>query len=170
MPLLASNLKFSAVSADDDTLEAVRGGFRARSIRTKLVKTLPGGLKVGLFGLLGPRGAEVRGRRPGRSPSRTTWSPARAMVADLRDNDKVDLVIALSHSGINAAGMGEDRSLAMMVPGIDVIVSGHTHDKLMAPAVVNKTIIVTAGSYGEFLGRLDLEVHQAGHGCHARCG
>ena len=51
-PLLASNLKFSATSPDDDTLAAHATGAGAL-IKTKLVKTLPNGLKVGLFGLLG---------------------------------------------------------------------------------------------------------------------
>jgi 2',3'-cyclic-nucleotide 2'-phosphodiesterase (5'-nucleotidase family) len=80
----------------------------------------------------------------------------------LRNTDRVDLVVALSHSGINGQGQGEDALLATMVPGIDVIVSGHTHDKLMAPAVVGKTIIVTAGAYGEYLGRLDLTISRSG--------
>ena len=35
--------------------------------------------------------------------------------------------------------------LAAAVPGIDVIVSGHSHDKLSTPVIVGKTIIVTAG-------------------------
>jgi 5'-nucleotidase len=37
---------------------------------------------------------------------------SRAAVKELRETDKVDVVIALSHSGTDAMGMGEDRSLA----------------------------------------------------------
>src|SRR5262249_9503615 len=81
---------------------------------------------------------------------------AARVVKDLRDNDKVDVVIALSHSGINSSGVGEDQVLATKVPDIDVIVSGHTHDVLTAPVKVGKTLIVTAGAYGEHLGQLEL--------------
>ena len=77
----------------------------------KLVKTLPNGLKVGIFGLLGKNAAQVA---PTAAPF--TFDPiattATAMVSELRNQDHVDLVIALSHSGINQAGQGEDAELA----------------------------------------------------------
>ena len=49
---------------------------------------------------------------------------------------QADLVVVLSHIGYS-----EDRALAQKVPGIDVIIGGHSHTKLEAPAVVNHTII-----------------------------
>jgi 5'-nucleotidase/UDP-sugar diphosphatase len=158
-PLLASNMKFSDSSADDDSLAALRS--ESGPIRTKLIKTLPNGLKVGLFGLLGEEAQRFA------APAKPiTFDPiataAAAMVRELRETDQVHLVVALSHSGITAGGTGEDRELAKMVPGIDVIVSGHTHDKLTEPVVEGKTIIVTAGSYGEYLGRLELDVGWTG--------
>jgi 5'-nucleotidase/UDP-sugar diphosphatase len=157
-PVLASNVKFDAVSTDDDGLEQLRTlGVFTR----KLIKTLPGGLKVGFFGLLG---AQAQQFSPTASP--LTFDKievaSQVMVTELRTVDKVDLVIALSHSGIGSDGQGEDRELAKKVPGIDVIISGHTHQKLDAPAIEGKTIIVTAGSYGEYLGRLDLQVKKQG--------
>jgi 5'-nucleotidase/UDP-sugar diphosphatase len=163
-PLLATNMKFSTVSTEDDSLAA----FAAEPnplIRTKLVKTLPNGLKVGMFGLLGVEAQRfAAAARPLTFDTTldTLAAAARAAVNDLRTNDKVDVVIALSHSGINAAGKGEDQALAGAAAGIDVIVSGHTHDKLMQPATVGKTVIVTAGSFGEYLGRLDLDVVKQG--------
>jgi 5'-nucleotidase len=86
---------------------------------------------------------------------------AARMVTELRTVDKVDLVIALSHSGIDSKGKGEDAELAAHVPGIDIIISGHTHDKLDQPAVVGNTLIVTAGSYGRYLGHLELSVSRS---------
>jgi 5'-nucleotidase len=158
-PLLASNLKFSATSTEDDALEMFKGP--AGPIQRKFIKPLPSGLKVGFFGLLGK---SAQNFAPSAKPLSfdAIAETAAAMVAELRGTDKVDLVVALSHSGIDSAGKGEDAALAAAVPGIDVIVSGHTHDKLTAPAVVGKTLIVTAGSYGEYLGRLDLTVSRAG--------
>ncbi len=75
-----------------------------------------------------------------------------ANVAKLRA-DKVDLVVLLSHNGFDV-----DRKLASRVKGIDVILTGHTHDALPAPVKVGDTLLVAAGSHGKFLARLDLEV------------
>ena len=75
-----------------------------------------------------------------------------ANVAKLRD-DKVDLVVLLSHNGFDV-----DRKLAGRVKGIDVILTGHTHDALPMPVKVGDTLLVAAGSHGKFLVRLDLEV------------
>jgi sulfur-oxidizing protein SoxB len=73
-------------------------------------------------------------------------------VARLRD-DKVDLVVLLSHNGFDV-----DRKLAARVKGIDVILTAHTHDALPAPVKVGDTLLVAAGSHGKFLARLDLEI------------
>jgi sulfur-oxidizing protein SoxB len=73
-------------------------------------------------------------------------------VAKLRA-DKVDLVVLLSHNGFDV-----DRKLAARVRGIDVILTGHTHDALPAPVKVGGTLLIAAGSHGKFLARLDLEI------------
>jgi 5'-nucleotidase/UDP-sugar diphosphatase len=49
-------------------------------------------------------------------------------------------------------------ALARAVPGIDVIVDGHSHTALTAPVPENGVVIVQAGEYGKYLGRVDLEV------------
>jgi 5'-nucleotidase/UDP-sugar diphosphatase len=157
VPIVASNMKFSDTDARDDSLNAFFGV--AGMIRPKLIKTV-GGIKVGIFGLLGKDAVQVT---PQAAP--LMFDPiaaaAQRMVTELRTVDKVDLVIALSHSGISSTGTGEDAVLAAAVNGIDVIVSGHTHDSLSQPAKVNNTLIVTAGSYGEYLGNLELSVTPA---------
>jgi 5'-nucleotidase len=157
LPIVASNLKLDPAQATTFTT-AVQG-----MTLPKLVKTLPNGLKVGIFGLLGRNAAQVA---PTAAPF--TFDPlattATAMVSELRNQDHVDLVIALSHSGINQAGMGEDADLAASVPGIDVILSGHTHDALTTAVTVGKTVITQTGRYGEHLGKLALTVTRAGGG------
>jgi 5'-nucleotidase/UDP-sugar diphosphatase len=157
IPILSSNMNFSATDPSDDELAALAG---AGVIQPKLVKMV-GGLKVGFFGLIGANAVQVT---PQAAP--LTFDPiavaAARMVKELRETDKVDLVIALSHSGIDHNGQGEDAVLASQVPGIDIIISGHTHDTLAQPAQVGSTLIVTAGAYTAYLGELALTVTPSG--------
>jgi len=76
-----------------------------------------------------------------------------ALVNELRDSRKVDLVVLLSHNGVAV-----DLKLAGRVHGLDVVLGGHTHDALPQPILVGKTLVVNSGSHGKFLSRLDLDV------------
>jgi len=76
-----------------------------------------------------------------------------ALVDELRDTRKTDVIVLLSHNGI-----GVDLKLAARVRGLDVILGGHTHDGLPAPIRVGRTLVVNSGSHGKFLSRLDLDV------------
>ena len=64
-----------------------------------------------------------------------------------------DLVVSLSHNGFDV-----DKKMASVVTGIDVILSGHTHDALPEPVLVGKTHIIASGSNGKFVSRIDLDV------------
>jgi 5'-nucleotidase/UDP-sugar diphosphatase len=154
VPILTSNIKFDAVKTGDDGLEQL---WSAGTLRSKVVRTLPGGLKVGLFGLMGKTAASVtHNKEP--ITFKDQVATAKQLIQQLRTVDKVDLVICLSHSGVDTAGKGDDASLAAAAPGIDVIVSGHTHVTLAQPVKVGKTLIVMAGKYAQHLGRLELKV------------
>ena len=72
-------------------------------------------------------------------------------VKELRN--KVDVVVVLSHVGLNS-----DMLIAERVKGIDVIVGGHTHTKLDSYMPIGKTVIVQAWEHGSALGVLDLTV------------
>ncbi len=64
-----------------------------------------------------------------------------------------ELVVLLSHNGFDV-----DKKMAGVVKGVDVILSGHTHDALPEPVLVGQTIIVASGSNGKFVSRVDLDV------------
>jgi sulfur-oxidizing protein SoxB len=88
------------------------------------------------------------------------------LVDGLRERDRVDAVILLSHNGMDV-----DLKLASRVTGIDVILGGHTHDAVPQPVPVKNakgtTLITNAGSNGKFLGVLDLDIAK-GHVADAR--
>ena len=75
-----------------------------------------------------------------------------AMVDEVRGQG-AELVVCLSHNGFDV-----DKKMASRVTGIDVILSGHTHDALPEPVLVGETIIVASGSNGKFVSRVDLDV------------
>ncbi|WP_372834736.1 thiosulfohydrolase SoxB, partial [Puniceibacterium confluentis] len=74
------------------------------------------------------------------------------MVDEVRGQG-AELVVLLSHNGFDV-----DKKMAGVVTGIDVILSGHTHDALPEPVLVGETIIVASGSNGKFVSRVDLDV------------
>ncbi|GAB4260582.1 MAG: thiosulfohydrolase SoxB [Pararhodobacter sp.] len=74
------------------------------------------------------------------------------MVNEVRA-DGADVVVVLSHNGFDV-----DRKMASRVQGIDVILTGHTHDALPEPVLVGNTLLIASGSHGKFVTRLDLDV------------
>ena len=153
MPAIVfSNAIFSKESDRDDALEEV---FNQGMVKPYVVLER-GGIKIGIFGLLGKDAAE---KAPFASPVqfRDPIEISREMVKVLREKEKVDMVICLSHSGLSEAkSRSEDEILAGKVQGIDVIVGGHSHTRLEKPIVINSTMIVQAAAYGNCVGVLDL--------------
>jgi 5'-nucleotidase/UDP-sugar diphosphatase len=153
-PVLLASAVFDPEDARDNSLEKVCAAGLVQRYRV-LEK---GGVRFGLFAIMGKDAAEVA---PFASPMsfRDPIETAREMVGLLREKEKAEVVICLSHSGLSKdPKKSEDVLLAREVPGIDIIVSGHTHTRLQAPLLVGGTIIVQAWEYGKQLGVLDFEV------------
>lgn len=122
-----------------------------------------GGMRFGIFGVMGKESIHYTSGA-GAITFPDAVATATEMVHLLRETERVDVVICLSHGGMEKGKDGrftdgEDVRLAKAVPGIDVIVGGHTHTVLERPVIVDgRTPVVQTGKYGEHLGELVIAV------------
>ncbi len=150
--IVSSNAIFSSESEADDELEKV---FAEGIVEPYLVLEKDG-VRIGFFGLMGKGAAEVA---PFASPVKfeDPVAAAKRMVKKLREGEKADIVVCLSHSGLSDnPEKSEDEVLAREAPGIDIIISGHTHTKTDVRKV-NDTLVVQAWCYGRQLGVMDID-------------
>ncbi|MBT4090947.1 MAG: bifunctional metallophosphatase/5'-nucleotidase, partial [Deltaproteobacteria bacterium] len=148
--ILLSNMVFSEESPEDDLLEQafLKGLIKPYALLEKE------GVTFGIFGLMGLDAAE---KAPFSKPVSFSdpVAAAQKMVATLKG--KADIIICLSHGGLNPnKEKSEDELLARKVTGIDVIISGHTHTKMKAPITINNTLIVQTWEYGKQIGHITL--------------
>jgi 5'-nucleotidase len=152
--VLSSN---SDLSGSDPTLAELQQLVKAGVIRRHLVIER-GGMRFGLLGLLGKE-AQIY-TSGGAAKFLDPVESARAVVKTLRETEKVDLVIALSHGGVQKDkngrfSGGEDVELAVAVPGIDIVIGGHSHTELNEPILANgRTPVVQTGKEGRNVGEL----------------
>lgn len=117
-----------------------------------------GGARVGIFGLTTPTTVSIEWPRTLAGIQFTDpHEAASRMVSTLRQIEKVDLVIALSHLGYLP-----DWKMAEEVSGIDLIIGGHSHTALKEQVWIKNTLIQQTGAYGNALGRIDVLLRPAG--------
>jgi len=152
--VVASNTHYTG---QGETLADLQRLVKAGVIRRHLVIER-GGIRFGIFGLLGK---EAQIYTSGGAVTFTdTIEAAKEMVTLLRETEKVDLVICLSHGGVvkgkdGTFTDGEDVSVARVVPGIDIVIGGHSHTELdQAIMVNNRTPVVQTGKESNNLGEL----------------
>ena len=118
-----------------------------------------GDFKIGVFSVMG-RGATKSANILHTTPFESAIKKSKETIAKLK-KEGVDLIICISHSGISFPeknkAEGEDVDLARKVPGIDIIISGHSHTETHRPVFIENTMIVQAGDYGRFIGKLELD-------------
>jgi len=160
--VLSSNTDFEA---NDPTLDGLRQLSKAGLIR-RYVVIERGGIRFGIFGLLGKEAQFYTGGA-GAVKFLDPVESAREVVKALRETEKVDVVIALSHGGVAKGkdgrySTGDDVALAGAVPGIDVVIGGHSHTALQEAIIVNgRTPVVQTGKEGKNVGELVISVDGA---------
>ena len=153
--ILASNTEWAG---SDTTLAGLQHLAQGGAIRRHLVIER-GGLRFGLFGLLGKE-AQFYATGAGAVTFSDAIEAAMQTVKTLRETEKVDVVICLSHGGLEKGkdgrySDGDDIRLAKAVPGIDVVIGGHSHTELQEAIIVNDhTPVVQTGVQGRNLGEL----------------
>ena len=154
-PVVASNTNFTG---SDPTLAGLQQLAKDGVVRRYLVIER-GGMRFGIFGLLGKEAQFYTGGA-GAVKFADPIETAREMVNTLRETEKVDVVIALSHGGMEKGKDGrftdgEDVRIPTAVPDIDVVIGAHSHTELREPVIVNgRTPVVQTGKYGENLGEV----------------
>ncbi|HNR01360.1 MAG TPA: bifunctional UDP-sugar hydrolase/5'-nucleotidase [Anaerolineaceae bacterium] len=109
-----------------------------------------GGVKLAVIGLTAPMDAY--------QPFKIVIDSPIQILPELIGRVKAEgaqLVILLSH-----LGQKQDIELLESVTGVDVVIGGHSHDRVNPPLLVNGALILQAGQYGEVLGRLDLDINK----------
>lgn len=113
------------------------------------------GFRVVVVGLLTPETPSISSPGPNLNFTDPLEAANRAVWEARREGPAT--VVLLSH-----LGLGADRRLAAEVPGVDVIVGGHSHTLVAPPVIAEGTdrpvLIVQAGAHGRYLGRLDLDL------------
>jgi len=131
----------------------------AKRVQPWLVKKFPG-LKVGITGVC----VDFQGLVAPKNHEGVKWldpiESLKPVIKHLREREKVDMVVLLSHLGYDLKGGGiDDRTLAATLPGIDVIIGGHSHTFLDAPVSIKnsggETLVFQVGFGGVNLGRMD---------------
>ena len=137
-----------------------------------VVKTV-GGVRVGILGLITPNitGWEPEQNRPGLKWEDPEATAAR-LVPVLRAKEKCDLVVVLVHSGpevnlktLQSNGTEYENRVAALtkVPGIDLLLTGHTHEKIPLTRL-NGVPFIQPGRWGEVLARVDVTLEKHGRG------
>jgi 5'-nucleotidase len=161
---------FDIVSTNYD----VRGSALESKVKTHAVKVV-GGVRIGLLGL---------GIRPQGLITDDNFKPvkymdpvsmARGAVKLLREQERCQMVLGMSHLGYYATPKGDevgDSQVAAQVDGIDFIASGHTHTFMEKPVLQispsgTKTVIFQVGRSGIYVGRVDFTLRDGKVTAHA---
>lgn len=122
-----------------------------------------GGITYAIFGLYGQNAHDYAPLSP--MVYEDSVTSAQATVDKIRaevDTDEPLFIICISHCGTGSDTDYEDERVAEEVEGIDLLVSGHSHVVLKEPLVYGNTLVVSGGSYTQYLGEIVLRWNKDG--------
>jgi 5'-nucleotidase / UDP-sugar diphosphatase len=156
--ILCTNYDKSIVGDDEDFIHLIEG-----KVILPYTTTHKNGKKIGIFSVVGNDAEESIASYYGirfHDPVKV----ARRTAKYLKEVEKVDFILLLSHCGVtkNKKGewKGEDVKLAKAVPDIDLIISAHSHTQLDKPIQIGKTIIVQTGWGGKNVGKVEVSMRK----------
>lgn len=147
-PVLVSNLTYK------DTGE--------KAFKPYTIKTLPNGVRIGIFGLATPETAYKT--NPANVEAVTFDDPIAAAKESVTalEAQGVNYIVALSHLGVDEDSVYTSIKVAQEVDGIDLIVDGHSHTTLEEGMWVKETLIVQSGFYDKNLGEVTVKLGKDG--------
>ncbi|QQK07944.1 bifunctional metallophosphatase/5'-nucleotidase [Miniphocaeibacter halophilus] len=153
--LLSANIDFENYdNVDEKEVKNLKKAFNEYGVKEYIILDRKG-YKIGIFGLMG--NDSISNAPMAGVNFKDQIETAKKITNKLKDEEKVDLVICLSHSGTwEDKSKSEDEIMAKEVKDIDLIISGHTHTELLEPITVGKTIIVSSGEYGKKYGKIEI--------------
>ena len=150
--IVQSNIDFSGELTPDQA--DLKKAFEEYGVKENTILECAGH-KIGVFGLVG---IDTISCIQTDLAYKEYIEEAKNQVEKLK-KENCDIIIALSHSGTNGDGKsGEDFDLAKQVSGIDVIISGHSHNEYTSAINVNDTLIVSCGEYLKNVGKLTVNI------------
>ncbi len=108
-------------------------------------------MKIAFVGLTDPTTTTRQGPAEVAGLDSTRVEGLRGFVQNLKRKEKPDLTVLVDHTGL-----APSVQFASDIPELDIVLSGHTHERVYKPILVGKTIVVEPGSMGSFIGQLDL--------------
>lgn len=110
-----------------------------------------GSISIPLLGLLEINDSGIPDTHPSKVKGITFSDPLKTAGEYMQLKNKYGCLIALTHLGVET-----DQKLAGEYPSLDVIIGGHSHTILKKPILEKGVLIVQAGSYQRFIGKLTL--------------
>lgn len=150
---LQKSMRFPLLAAN--VTKKLTGG---NAFKPYIIKEIDG-VKIGIFGLTTPETATKTNPNNVRTLDfRDGYSAARITAKELKDKG-CNVVIALTHLGLDKETWYYNRSSAVAtVPGIDVIIDGHSHTELPNGMTVGSALIAQTGANGDNIGMVEVEV------------
>lgn len=158
-PIIASNTNLE--SKDSSLWKLQEMTRQGHILPYKIIER--NGIRFGILGLLGHE-ATFYTAGAGAAKFNDAIETAKKMVPILRDSLKAEVIICLSHGGLEKGAdgkysKGDDIRLAEAVPGIDIVIGGHSHTALQEAIIINnRTVVVQTGKESNNLGELVMTI------------